>query len=106
MKYWSFGLHRIADNDVKGQSVGVETVSDDHRAEKCGRLCDRNPNGCQNFELCPIVGVEGKEQCFQYQNKLLANTPTHADPHTPQCTGYYLLGNVSNYIACCTFLGI
>ena len=105
MKYWSFGLHRIADNDVKGQSVGVETVSDDHRAEKCGRLCDRNPNGCQNFELCPIEGIEDQESCLQFTNKLLANTPTHVDTSDPQCTGYYKLGNISIYIVFRSFPG-
>ncbi len=92
----------IANGPDKGALAGVDEVSGDQRAGKCGSLCDHSGYGCQNFELCPIVGVEGEEQCFQYQNKLLANTPTHEDPHTPQCTGYYKLGNSSNDIACCS----
>ena len=103
VRYWTFGRHMIADNDAKGQNFGSETVSGDHTAERCGSICFQNRLGCKNFELCPIEGsIEDQEACLQYEKKLTANTLTHEDPEedNPKCTGYYKLGNISNYIAC------
>ena len=99
MKYWSFGLHRVAFNGDKGQNVGVETVSGENLVEKCATLCDHNRIGCKNFELSNSFETD-EESCLQYEKKLIAESPTHVDTNDPRRTGYYKLGNISNCIAC------